>query len=108
MTILEYLDVGSFSHPQSAGENGVLEIIYCDRDYTFPGADDISSLTLSDVPEDLRELIESAAAEELWTQDCNAYLAALISAAQITYYPVPRDAPYAVDMALASTQGSDE
>jgi hypothetical protein len=105
--VLEYLAVGSFSNPQSAGEDKVLEILYCDEEYTFPATEAISSIVELDVPEELEELIRTAATEAVWTQDCSAYMAALLLSARITYYPFPDDAVYAVNMALVSSEGSD-
>jgi parvulin-like peptidyl-prolyl isomerase len=102
MTLLERLEVGAFTGVESIEADGARELIYCDAEYSFPSKDDIASLVLSDVPETLMPLVEDAAADVLWTADCNAYLLALLSAAQITYYPIPADAAYAVDMALAS------
>jgi hypothetical protein len=103
MTILERLDVGSFSRPQDAEANNALEILFCDEDYTFPAAD---SIVVSDIPETLRALIDEVASEALWTQDCSAYMATLLLNARITYYPAPTDARYAVNMALASSRGN--
>jgi hypothetical protein len=99
-TLLESLAVGSFSAPQSAEADGALEIIYCDEEYAFPAAD---AIVLRNVPTSLRELIEAATADALWSLDRDAYLAALLMDAQITYYPIPKDAAYAVSMALASS-----
>jgi hypothetical protein len=108
MELLDYLDVGAFTGPESVAADDALEIIYCDEQYTFPAKntqseDDISSFAALNVPETLVPLVEDAAAEALWMSDCNAYLALLLSSAQITYYPVPADAAYAVDMSLASS-----
>jgi parvulin-like peptidyl-prolyl isomerase len=102
MALLEGLDVGAFTGVESIEADGALEIIYCDVEYAFPAKDAIESLALGDVPETLRPLIEDAAADAVWTADCNAYLGGLLFGAQITYYPIPADAAYAVDMALPS------
>jgi hypothetical protein len=99
-TLLESLAIGSFSAPQSAEADGALEIIYCDEEYAFPATD---AIVLHDVPASLRELIEAATADALWSLDRDAYLAALLMDAQVTYYPIPKDAAYAVSMALASS-----
>jgi parvulin-like peptidyl-prolyl isomerase len=103
MTLLEYLDAGEFSGPEGIQADDALELIYCDAEYTFPGKEDISSTTLLDIPLTLLELIEDAAIEALWTSDCNAYLTWLLASAQITYYPIPEGAAYAVDMTLATS-----
>jgi parvulin-like peptidyl-prolyl isomerase len=106
--VLEYLAVGAFSSPQGVGDSKSLEILYCDEDYAFPAADAVTSLEGLGVPEGLLGLIEEAAAGELWTEDCNSYLARLLLDARITYYPVPEDAVYNVDMALASLEEPSE
>jgi hypothetical protein len=103
MTLLETLDVGSFTGPESVEADKAIEIIYCDEEYTFPSKDDIASLAVSDVPPSLMELIEGAAADAFWTADCNVYLAMLLANAPITYYPIPADATYAVDLSLAAS-----
>jgi hypothetical protein len=103
MDVLKYLEVGAFAGPQSVAADDALEIIYCDAYYTFAAQADIGSLTLADVPSSLLELIADAATEALWTSDTNAYLAGLLAAAKITYYPAPDDAAYAVSMTLVSS-----
>jgi hypothetical protein len=102
MTLLELLNVGSFTGPEAIEADGATEIIYCDEEYGFPPQADISSLAVGDVPQSLLELIAVAASDALWTSDCNVYLATLLAQAQITYYPVPADAAYAVDLSAAS------
>jgi hypothetical protein len=104
MTLLENLPVGSFSAPQSVEADGALEIIYCDEEYTFPAADAITPDAVREVPQALKDLIDSVASEALWTEDCSAYMAKLLLDARITYYPIPDNASYAVNMALASSQ----
>jgi hypothetical protein len=103
MTLLEFLEIGSFTGPESIEADGAIEIIYCDEEYAFPSQAEISSLAIGDVPPSLMELIEDAAVEAVWTADCNVYLASLLAQAQITYYPVPADAAYAVDLSLAAS-----
>lgn len=101
--LLEDLSVGSFTGIETVEADDAVEIIYCDEEYAFPSSSDFSSLTADAVPASLMETISEAASDELWTSDCNAYLASLLASAKITYYPMPDDASYNVDMSLASS-----
>jgi hypothetical protein len=101
MELLEDLDVGAFTSPESIESDGATEIIYCDEDYTFPTGDAVLSLALDDVPASLAQLVTDAAKGDLWTADCKAYLAELLYDAKITCYPIPHDAAYAVDVPVA-------
>ena len=78
-------------------EDDAVELIYCDDSYTFADSDDLTELP-DDVPDALWAEIEDAAADEVFDTNSSSYLAWLLAQAKITYYPVPDDAPYAVDV----------
>ncbi len=96
--ILEYMSAGEMSGLESIDADDAIEILYCDETYAFPSTDDIDSLTVEDIPSSLLVTIKNAAADELWTVDCNDYLAQLLAEAKVTYYPIPNDAAYNVDL----------
>lgn len=104
--ILNKLDEGDYSEPQSLEEDNAAVIVFCDTVFEFPAAGKIDQLKKKDIPDELWSYLADEAADSLWTEDCNAYLAKLISGASITYYPVPADAAYNVDISLAASADS--
>lgn len=98
--LLDGLEVGQYSEVTEGDDEGTYLIVYCDEDYTFPAADELEEMP-DNMPDGLAEAVAEATADALWRIDCNAYLAALLANAAVTYYPVPADAAYNVDMALA-------
>lgn len=103
---LSSLDKGTVSDPESVSEDNAVEIFYCDTTYTFPNSKKIDALKISDVPSSLWKAIKEKAADSLWNSDCSAYIAKLLADAKITYYPIPDDAAYNVDVADASSATS--
>ena len=101
---LEYAQVGDYAGPEDI--DGSKVILFCDEEYAFPKKSDFESLP-SDVPDELMDEIRDAASENLWSSDCNSYLAWVLSQAKITYYPIPTDATYNVDMSLANGSAQD-
>lgn len=98
---LDDLDVGTFSSLVTVESTGAAEILFCDADYTFPASSEMMTLP-EDIPDELRSVISDAASEALWSSDCETYLSSLLIRAKITYYPVPDNAAYNVDMSLAA------
>lgn len=107
LEVLSTLQEGQVSEINYIEADDAQEIIYCDVCYSFPSSGKIDSLELSDLPASLVTYVTDAAGEGLWSTDCNAYLSNLLAGAKITYYPTPDDAPYNVDLSLASSAGED-
>ena len=78
-------------------DDGAYEIIYCDDSYTFPESDELTELP-DDVPDELMAEVEEAAAEVVFETNCDSYLSWLLAQASITYYPVPENAEYNLDL----------
>ncbi len=97
--LMEDLDVGSTTGIKSM-QDGSVVILFCDEAYTFPASDGLSAMP-EGVPEGLLDEVALSASNMLWESDSDAYLASLLAKARITYYPVPSDASYNVDVALA-------
>lgn len=97
------LEVNEVSAVESDNDEGVTCIYYCAQSYTFPDSDHIDKLKKKDVPSALWNVLKAKAADSLWSSDCSSYLAKMLADAQVTYYPVPADAPYNVDL-----QSSDD
>lgn len=91
--LIANMSVGSYTEPESDESSGAVVIVYCDDSYEFPTYSSLDSIP-ADVPDELMNEIRQAASDAAWTEDCNSYLAKLISEARITYYPVPSDAAY--------------
>ena len=97
--VIEDMDAGEFSELTTIeADDGALEIIYVDETYTFPDASNIASVDAIGVPDELLIAVKSAAAQVAWQSDCSDYLAKMLAGAKITYYPVPDDAAYNVEL----------
>lgn len=96
--IVEDLDAGEFSEAATIDDDSTLGIVFVSEEYTFPELSEIVSIEAMETPDELLELVKSAAAQAAWSSDCSAYLAKLLADAQVTYYPVPSDASYNVDL----------
>ncbi|MCD8199689.1 MAG: SurA N-terminal domain-containing protein [Coriobacteriaceae bacterium] len=108
METVDNLDVGEASGIESIEADDAEEIIYVDEDYTFPKAKDGEDYAIpSDIPAGLLQEVRDADAQTLWQTACDNYLANLLGDAKITYYPMPDDAPYNVDMASANSSSAD-
>ena len=96
--ILEDLEVGECSEAESymdsAGDEYV-QILFCDEEYTFDSASDLTELP-DDVPDELMDEVLEEAAEVVYESNCSSYLSWLLATADITYYPIPQDASYNV------------
>ena len=103
------LEDGAYTTPQPIEENGesTFQIIFRDESYSFPAADKMSSFKLSKVSSTVKSYIVGLASNNLWSNQCSAYLSQLLASAQITYYPTPANAAYNVDMNLASTTSTE-
>ncbi len=104
--ILEYMEVGELSEVESVtDDDDAQEVIFCDAEYTFPTGDDDGELTAipEDIDEELLADVTSSTESALFETASSNYLAELLAAAQITYYPMPEDAPYNVDMTTSSS-----
>ena len=95
--IIEYVDEGSISEIESIDGDDAVEIFYCDEEYTFDSASDMEEVP-DDVPEELMAEVEEAAADFVYSDNCDSYLSYMLAQAEITYYPVPEDAEYNVDL----------
>lgn len=104
--IIADMDAGQFSEPSTIDEDDAVEIIYCDADYTFPSYSEFTAMP-DDVPAELADEVAAGASESLWDADCDAYLANMLAAAKITYYPVPDDAAYNVKLSATSSKEAD-
>lgn len=98
--LIENMKAGEVSDPSTIEEDDgdALEIVYVDEEYSFPAASKITSLKKLKVPDELLDAIRSAAGQGNWTQDCQTYLAKLLASAKVTYYPVPDNASYNVEL----------
>lgn len=90
---LEYVDVGSCSEVESIASEGTEEIYFCDAEYTFPSSEELTEIP-DDIPDELLEEVEASTVEEVWDDECDAYLQQLLGQAEITYYAMPQDAFY--------------
>ena len=95
------LQVGALSEVVATDTDGNYGVAYCDEIYEFPDASDASSMDLTAIPDDLMEDLREQASAYVYETKCNEYLAALLSDASFTYYPIPKGAVYNVDMNLA-------
>ena len=96
---LESMGAGQVAGPISVeSDNGALEIVYVDQDFTFPSAESMTSLASLNLPSKLRSVVQNAADYTAWQSDCNAYLAKMLANAQMTYYPTPANAAYNVSL----------
>lgn len=98
--LLADLEVGEHTVAETVEADDALEIIFCDAVYEFPKAAALATVP-DDVPDELLDEVREAASEVAWESDCESYLASLLVRAKITYFPVPDDAAYNVDMSLA-------
>ena len=94
---MEYASVGELMGVYTVEADDAVEVIYCDDSYTFADSDDLTELP-DDVPDALWAEVLDAAADEVFDTNSSSYLAWLLAQAEITYYPVPDDAPYNVDV----------
>ena len=90
-------DVSEVLETETDGNYGVA---FCDEVYEYPQGDD-GSVDLSQMPETLVDSLRELASEELYKNACSVYLAALLTDAKVTYYPIPDGAVYNIDMHLA-------
>ena len=95
---MEYATVGELIGIETVAEDDdAVEIIYCDTSYTFAESDELTELP-DDVPDALLAEVQDAAADEVFETNCDDYLNWLLAQASITYYPVPEDAEYNLDL----------
>lgn len=104
--ILETVQVGTFTGLEFISKDDAVEIFFVDEEYAFPDARSISGLKIEDIPEGLRDEVGRSASDAIWAEESNAYLSSLLAAAKITYYPIPDDAAYDVDLAHIQLQGN--
>ena len=108
LAALEKLDAGECSDPVSIGEDGEVDIIYCDTAFEFPKKQAAAKgMDLDSLPDSLTEYLSDCAAQELWNRDCETNLSGLMADVQIEFYPMPDNAPYDVDLSLAETAGAE-
>lgn len=100
------LDKGEFTSVEGVDADSAEEIFFCDETYTFPKSGSIEKLKKADVPETLWSVLASDASDALWSSDCTKYMAKLLAQAQVTYYPVPEDASYNIDLSATDSQDS--
>lgn len=93
---------GEVSEPTSIDADDCAVIVYRDASYTYPDADACEELDLGGLDATLADALRAQASDALWASDCDAYLANLLGAAKITYYPLPDGASYDVDITLAA------
>ena len=103
---IEELEVGMFSDAVSVDDETV-EVLYCDEEYAFPTYSDLVEVP-DDVPDELMEEVEEAAADYVWQDDCEEYLVQMLAQAEITYYPLPSDASYNIDLSAYEDEEDDE
>ena len=104
-TAIESVAVGQLSEVESIEQDsGALEIFYCDAQYTFPAKDNLTSIP-SDIPSTLLDDVKASAKSSVYQTNCSNYLAYLLSQAQITYYPVPANASYNINLYDVQTNG---
>ena len=96
--IIEYIAVGSLSDVESISDDNATEIFFIDTEYTFPESSEITSIDELEVPDELLDAVKTAAANIGWQSDCTAYLAKLLADTKVTYYPIPENAAYNVDL----------
>lgn len=103
---VEELEVDMFSDAVSVDDETV-EVLYCDEEYAFPTYSDLVEVP-DDVPDELMEEVEEAAADYVWQDDCEEYLVQMLAQAEITYYPLPSDASYNIDLSAYEDEEDDE
>ena len=105
--LIDSMSVGDFSDATTVEEDdNALEIIYVDQDFTFPSSSDIESLDSLSIPDELLSDVKSAVSYSNWQTDCSTYIAKLLADAKVTYYPVPDDASYNVDLSIDYTEAT--
>lgn len=104
--VLGNMKVGELSEVEAIDDD-TSAIFFCDTGYTFPSEKKISKLKAKDIPSTLMDALRDKASDALWNSACTSYLAGLLAKAQITYYPLPEDAPYNVDLTSSSDSSSD-
>ena len=103
--LIDSMSVGEVSDATTVEEDdNALEIIYVDQDFTFPASSEIESLDSLKIPDELLSDVKSAVSYSNWQTDCSTYIAKLLADAKVTYYPVPDDASYNVDLSVDYTQ----
>lgn len=109
LDVLSNLKKGGLSGPVTIEDEEATEIIYLDETYTYPSKEKCKKLNLKKLPAGLAEQVRKAASDELWSSSCNVYLANMLGQAKITYYPMPDDAAYNIDLvqALGGESGDD-
>lgn len=105
---LDELDAGEYCAPTTIDADDATEIVFCDIDYSFPTGDKLGKLELSDLPSSLADHVKELATDALWTTDCASYKAWLLARAQVSYYAMPQDAAYNVDMSKASSSSDSD
>lgn len=80
--------------------------VYIDTTYDLPASDE--DYSLDDMPDTLAEYFSDCEAYELWTDDCNEYLAQLYEDSGCIMYAMPENATYNVDMDLATEYAEEE
>lgn len=104
---LNQLSVSDTSDAHSDQDAKTTTIYLCDESYTFPASGKIDSLKKKAVPNTLWSAVASKASDALWSSDCSTYVTNLLAQAQLTYYPLPEDAPYKVDVSAAATSSTE-
>lgn len=99
------MNVGDVSDATTVAEDDdALEIVYVDEDFTFPSSSEISSIDSLNIPDELLDAVKAAVSKANWQSDCTVYIAKLLADAKVTYYPVPDDASYNVDLSVDYTE----
>lgn len=100
--------VGSYSDATTVSEDDdALEIVYVDQDFTFPSSSKITSIDSLNVPDELLDAIKAAVSKSNWQSDSSSYVARLLATAKVTYYPVPDDASYNVNLSEDEQESAD-
>lgn len=96
---IEDMKKGAVSKPITVSDDdNALEIVFVSDVCEFPTADEMTSLSSLNVPDELLSIIKIAAAQQVWQSNSTKYLAKLLADAKVTYYPVPDDAAYNVSL----------
>ena len=104
---IEDATVGALVSVEYVEDDAAYEIIYCDTSYSFADSDSLTELP-DDVPDALMAEIEDAAAEVVYDTNCSDYLAWMLAQAKITYYPMPDDAAYNVNLSAGISDDADD
>ncbi len=83
-------------------DDGNYCFVWVDTVFTFPAdEDELAELGEEDLPESLWAYFQDYAAYQLWSGNCETYLAELYEAAGVIIFEMPSGLSYDVDMSLA-------